>query len=63
MPLIDAVADKPAQVKAEALLHGLGDTVAKAEAQTPNKTLSNIRAKTLVEVLHDTLPKNCGQNN
>ena len=44
--------------KAEALLYGLGDTVAEAEGEKLYKTLNNIKAKTLVEVLHDTLAKN-----
>ena len=48
----------PAEKKAEALLYGLGDTVAEAETEKLYKTLSNIKAKTLVEVLHDTLAKN-----
>ena len=58
LPLIDAVADTPAEKKAEALLYGLGDTVAEAEGEKLYKTLSNIKAKTLAEVLHDTLAKN-----
>ena len=58
LPLIDAVADTPAEKKAEALLYGLGDTVAEAEGAKLYKTLSNIKAKTLVEVLHGTLAKN-----
>ena len=33
-----------AEVEAEVLLHGLGDTVAEAEAETLYKTLSNIKA-------------------
>ena len=32
--LIDAVADTLAEVKGEALLHGLGDTVAEADTET-----------------------------
>ena len=42
--IIDAVADTLAEVKAEALLHGLGDTVAEAESETLYKTVSNIKA-------------------
>ena len=38
LPLIDA------DVKAKVLLHGLGDTVAEAEAATLYKTLSNTKA-------------------
>ena len=33
MPLIDAVAESPAEKKAEALLYGLGETLAEAEAE------------------------------
>ena len=33
-----------AEVEAEVVLHGLGDTVAEAEAETLYKTLSNIKA-------------------
>ena len=40
--LIDAVADTLAEVKAEALLHGLRDTVAESDTETPYKTLINI---------------------
>ena len=39
---IDAVADTLAEVKAEALLHGLGDTVAEADTETLYKLLSKI---------------------
>ena len=48
LPLIDAVAATPAEKKAEALLYGLGDTVAEAETEKLYKTLSNIKAKTMV---------------
>ena len=58
LPLIDAVADTPAEEKADALLYGLGDTVAEDETEKLYKTLSNIKAKTLVKVLHDRLAKN-----
>ena len=40
--LNDAVAYTLAEVKAEALLNGLGDTVAEADTETLYKTLSNI---------------------
>lgn len=40
--LIDAGADTLAELKAEALLHGLGETVAEADTETLYKTLSNI---------------------
>ena len=40
--LIDAVADTLAEVKAKALLHGVGDTVAESDTETLYKTLSNI---------------------
>ena len=62
---IDVVANTLAEIKAEikTLLHGLGDTIAEVEAETLYKTLSNIKAKTLVEVLHDTLAKKGRQNN
>ena len=40
--LIDAVAGTLAEVNAEALLHGLRDTVAEADTETLYKTLSNI---------------------
>ena len=63
LPLIDAVAATPAEEKAEAPLYGLGDTVAEAETEKLYKTLSNIKAKTMVEVFHDTLAKNFGQHN
>ena len=62
---IDVVANTLAEIKDEikALLHGLGDTIAEVEGETLYKTLSNIKAKTLVEVLHDTLAKKGRQNN
>ena len=46
--LIDAVADTLEEVNAEALHNAVGGTVAEVEA------LSDIKAETLVEVLHHT---------
>ena len=63
LALIDVATATPPEEKAEALLYGLGDTVAEAETEKLYKTLSNIKAKTMVEVLHDTLAKNFGQDN
>ena len=49
--LIDAVADTLEEVNAEALHNAVGGTVAEFEA------LSDIKAETLVEVLHHTSAK------
>ena len=42
--LVETMAAALLEVKAQALLHCLGDTVADAEAETLYKTLSNIKA-------------------
>ena len=54
--LIDAVADTLEEVNAEALHNAVGGTGADVEA------LSDIKAETLVEVLHHTSAKDKGQN-
>ena len=50
-------------MKAEALLHTLGDMVAEVHSETLHETLSDIKAEKLLEVLHDTLAKDAGRNN
>ena len=54
--LIDAVADTLEEVNAVAQHNAVGGTVAEVEA------LSDIKAETLVEVLHHTSAKDKGQN-
>ena len=44
-------------MKAEALLHVLADTVAEFEDETLYETQSDMKAKTLVKALDDTLAK------
>ena len=60
--LIDAVGDTHADVKTGALLINLADSVAEVEAETLYKTLDDMRAQTLIAVLHDTLAKNRRRN-
>ena len=49
-------------MKGEVPFHALADTVAAVEAETLYESLSNFKAEALVEVLHDTLPKDGGPN-
>ena len=47
------MATTQADVKADAPLDALAGTVAEVEAENLYETLSNIKAETLVELLHD----------
>ena len=49
-------------VKAEALLNALADTVAEVEAATLYETLSVMKAETLVEEVDDTIAKDGGRD-
>ena len=49
--MVNTLADRLAKKRAEALLYGLGDTVAEAETEKLYKTLSNIKAKTMARTL------------
>ena len=49
------MASTPADVKADAPLHGLAGTVAEVEAENLYETMSNMKAETLVELLHHML--------
>ena len=50
-PVVNTLADRLAKKRAEALLYGLGDTVAEAKTAKLYKTLSNIKAKTMARTL------------
>ena len=52
-----------ADVKVKAPLHALSYKVAEFAAETVFKTLSDMNAETLGEMLHDTLAKDEGQSN
>ena len=49
--MVNTLADRLPKKRAEALLYGLGDTVAEAETEKLYKTLSNIKAKTMARTL------------
>ena len=49
-------------MKAEARLHALADMVEEVGVETLYETLSNIKSKTLVYVLHD-IPVKAGDRN
>jgi len=55
--------DTSADVKAEAQLHALAETVPEVEAKKLNEKLSDMKANTLLELVHDTLAKDGGRNN
>ena len=47
------MATTPADVKADAPLHALAGRVAEVEAENLYETLRNMKAETMVELLHD----------
>ena len=49
--MVNTLADRLAKKRAEALLYGLGDTVAEAKTEKLYKTLSNIKAKRMARTL------------
>ena len=54
--------DTLANLKAEAQLHALADTVPEVEAKNLCEKLSDMKANTLLELVHDTLAKDGGRD-